>query len=144
MTTKRVIAALVISLAVLMAVGGVVLAIQPTALTLSAYQQQQQELVVDSGLAPVTAAVSSSSAAAAADALLARTDDANVLHGVDLSGASLGPRTVWIVLYKGGVGPPSGGPIGATPVVWVVDMTGVVIDDQTGEVLRSFGIAHQQ
>jgi hypothetical protein len=48
-------------------------------------------------------------------------------------------RTSWLFLFAGGSGPISAGPVeGADSRAFTTDFTGVLVDDQTGEVLRWF------
>lgn len=57
------------------------------------------------------------------------------------AGPGLGPRTGWLLLFSGGDSSSvSWGPLGAGAPT--VDFTGVIVDDQTGEVLRVLRVGH--
>lgn len=49
------------------------------------------------------------------------------------------PRDVWVILYPGGT-PPFDGPSGFSGAPKQARVTGVIVDAQTGEVLRGFMI----
>ena len=47
-------------------------------------------------------------------------------------------KTSWLVLFEGGVAPPSYGPADAGPAVFHIAYSGVIVDDQTGSVIYWF------
>lgn len=82
--------------------------------------------------------VSRSQAISAALGEVGRTDtDVRVLHGSAPRFPGEPDRSVWIVMFKGGVSP-FDGPPGALSGPATYSVTGVIIDDQTGEVLSGF------
>jgi hypothetical protein len=86
------------------------------------------------------AALSRDQAIAIASAWLGRTDAPLLAsEGTGRSMAQDADLQVWVVAYSGGDPPPGGLP-GAGPVR--VSFTGVVIDDSTGIILRTFGYGH--
>ena len=73
---------------------------------------------------------------AAAGYLGRPTDASTVLHGTVLITAD-DPRGTWIVLFPGGNWPLTGPP-GMAPSTHTVTMTGIYVDDKTGEVVGGF------
>jgi hypothetical protein len=85
------------------------------------------------------ALITASRAVAIASSWLGRTDTpALVVHGSGQRTASDPSSDAWIVIYAGGQDPlHSDGSV-------IVDFMGVLIDDQSGAVLRAFGRGHQR
>lgn len=132
----------IVSVLLLTAFGGALVAVLASAPTpvLSAHDQQELMLSFDGSTGP-TAKVTSDQATAVASMYLGRQDQpVQVLHGQAPRIADEAARSVWIVLYAGG-SPEPGAAWGGSPDS-VVDYTGVIVDDQTGEVLRGFGVGH--
>ncbi len=87
------------------------------------------------------AAVSSSVAIERAAPFFGATEQpTEVLHVLAAPDAALAERGVYVVIWKGGE-PIPGGPEGNKP--HSIDYRGVVIDDQTGEILRAFSSGTQ-
>jgi hypothetical protein len=92
---------------------------------------------------PATAAtpvVSAENARATARQLIAAAGDPQETYRVFANETFLSlKRTAWLFLFTGGPGPVSGGPPeGADSRRFSTQYTGVLIDDQTGELLRWF------
>ncbi len=85
------------------------------------------------------ALITASRAVAIASTWLGRSDaPALVVHGSGQRTASDPSSDAWIVIYAGGQDPlHSDGSV-------IVDFIGVLIDDQSGAVLRAFGRGHQR
>jgi hypothetical protein len=86
------------------------------------------------------AAVSAETARAAARQLVGASKDPEETYRVFASETYLSAKqTAWLFLFAGGPGPVSAGPPeGADSRAYTTKYTGVVIDDQTGEILRWF------
>ncbi len=112
---------------------------------ITAHDLAQLDLVIDPRDAQEAAALSGISQEKASELArdsLNRVDQPwQVLHGRASRIAEEPSRAVWIVVFLGG-DPPPGGPMGVSTAPVTVDYTGSVIDDQTGEILRSFGKGH--
>ena len=116
--------------------------------TITQHDLEQLAIVRDSPssakAAPAATGTTSDAAASIAQDFLGRTEAPwQVLHGSASRIEQDADETVWIVVFLGG-DPPPGGPMSADAPAVTVDYTGVVIDDQTGEVLRAFGKGHWQ
>ena len=88
----------------------------------------------------VPAKVVAETARATARQLVGAAKDPEETHRVFASETYLSTqRTAWLFLFVGGAGPVSAGPPeGADSRTYTTGYTGVLIDDQTGEVLRWF------
>ena len=75
--------------------------------------------------------------AIAADYAGRSPEHVRVLHARAPRTYSDQPQPVWVVLFDGGVSP-VGPPIGFEGTLAPFTITGVLVDDQTGEVLRLF------
>ena len=84
--------------------------------------------------------VSSDTGAATAKKLINAPKDPDEAYRVLASATYFSPkRTVWLFLYAGGPGPAAVGPVeGADSRTFTSSYTGVLVDDQTGDVLRWF------
>lgn len=101
----------------------------------------QAELMIS--LAPqgstTAAAIGRDEAMSIASGWLGRSDSpALVVHGAGRTRAADQATDAWIVVYAGGE-PPPGDAASST----VVDFVGVLVSDDTGAVLRTFGKGHQ-
>lgn len=86
---------------------------------------------------PASVGVTRANAIVIAAARVGRTDTpVGVLHGRAPRYVSEASRGVWVVLFDGGDAPGDGPSPGIAPTK--MSLTGVIIDDQTGEVLRWF------
>ena len=86
------------------------------------------------------ALISADAARGTARGLVGAGKDPEETYRVLASKTYFGPkRTAWLFLFSGGSGPVSGGPPeGADSRTFTVEYTGVLIDDQTGKVIRWF------
>jgi hypothetical protein len=122
------------------------LAVPPTVPSLTA--EQERVLLISDAAEAVAAnpaapdgthpAVTPAAALAIAAAYLGRTGDpARILYGRAPRTSGDPVRQAWVVLFAGGVAPVDGPPgyDGPPPTF---SLTGVIVDDQTGEVLRMF------
>jgi hypothetical protein len=103
--------------------------------------QAELMLSFDTGAPLPSTRVTESDAVAIAADWLGRPDPPAITrHGYGQRTISEAVRPVWIIVYAGGEAPPFQLP-GALETT--VDFTGVIVDDQSGEVLRAFGKGHQ-
>ncbi|MGH2407315.1 MAG: hypothetical protein ACRDF7_04435 [Candidatus Limnocylindrales bacterium] len=113
---------------------------EPSALMSAA---DQVDLHIDlSGPPAETLGIDRATAVATAKSALGRQDEPSEIHqGAAAQYMNSPIRTVWIVVFAGGdpmnVGPAGNGDQKAYP-----SYSGVIIDGQTGDVLRSFIVAH--
>lgn len=90
------------------------------------------------------AIVSADSAKATAVKAVSAPADPDETYRVLASATYYAPKqTAWLFLFKGGSDPVSVGPAeGADSRTFTTDFTGVLVDDQTGQVLRWFQSWH--
>jgi hypothetical protein len=134
-------AALVMSLGLLASRGTEAHALAPSEVALTSGDFDALSIAIDTGPRNATA-VSSDQALSIASAYANGSGaPAAVVHGAASRTPADPTRSVWIALYPGGP-EPAGGPAGYAGPPPVVDVTGVIVDDQTGEVLRWFTVSH--
>ena len=116
--------------------------LNPAQALMQADVQDQLMIWPDAAVAKTSSSVPESFAVdAAAKALWTTAAPALVTHGYARRTSSEPKSSVWIVVFAGGDPPPHEAADGLRTVV---DFTGVIVDDTSGDVLRTFGSGHRE
>lgn len=98
--------------------------------------QDAVEVTPGSGAFPAARVRTEVAVAVAYDELGVKGEKVRILHALTPRYVGEEPRTVWVVLFSGGQSPFGGPGRGSEPTQY--RLTGIIVEDQTGEFLGGF------